>query len=94
MSAACRLNARLAVELDPVRLADEIAHVRLAAAVCLAPRLTVCRALLAGAEVPAARLDCAWVRELRLDGGVALDYDLALRVVAHGPLAPTDMQES
>jgi hypothetical protein len=83
------LAARAAVELDPVRRAELLAGYRLAAAVCLAPRVIVCEALLAGLAVPAARLVPAWVRELRLDGDIVLDDQLALAVVARGPIETT-----
>jgi hypothetical protein len=85
MSTAARLNA-LVVEADPVRRAEILADQRLAAAVELAPRIIVVEALLAGLPVPAQRLDRAWVRELQLDGDVVLDDELALRVLARGPL--------
>jgi hypothetical protein len=85
---AARLNARAAVEHDPVRRAEHLADLRLAAAICLAPRVIVVEALLAGLDVPAARLVPAWVRELRLAGDIVLDDELALRVVAHGPIRP------
>jgi hypothetical protein len=86
MSTAARLNALVAVEADPVRRAEILADQRLAAAVELAPRIIVVEALLAGLPVPAQRLDRAWVRELQLDGDVVLDDELALRVLARGPL--------
>jgi len=86
MTAACRLNALVAVECDPVRRATHLTDLRLAAAVCLAPRVIVCEGLLSGLEVPVARLVPAWVRELHLEGDVLLDHDLALRVSAHGPI--------
>jgi hypothetical protein len=79
-------NARLAVEFDPIRRADHVAGLRLAAAVTLATRVEVCEALLAGVCVPAKRLDPAWVHTLDLAGDVVLDEELALRVNVHGPL--------
>jgi hypothetical protein len=81
-----RLNALVAVELDPVRRRERIADLRLAAAVTLARKVVVAEALLAGLPVPAARLDPVLVRRLGLAGDVALDEELALRVVAAGPL--------
>jgi hypothetical protein len=87
VSVASRLNARLADEVDPVRRADILADRRLAAAVILAPRIIVVEALLAGLRVPAARLDATWVRELHLQGDVLLDDELAVTVVARGPIA-------
>jgi hypothetical protein len=81
-----RENALAAVELDPVRRRERVGDLRLAAAVMLAPRIEVCEALLLGVEVPAARLEPAWVRALDLPGEVVLDETLALRVNARGPL--------
>jgi hypothetical protein len=83
---AARLNALVAVELDPVRLRERVGELRLAAAVALAPQLVIAECLLAGAAVPAGRLDPEWVLALDLAGDVVLDYELALRVNAHGPL--------
>lgn len=80
-------NARLAVEWDPVRLGPRLANLRLTAAISLAPRIIVCEALLAGVPVPAYRLDRSWLKALHLQGDVVLDEELALRVVAHGPIA-------
>jgi hypothetical protein len=89
MSAA-RLNALVAVELDPVRRRERLLDLRLAAAVILAPRIEVCEALLAGVPVPVARLDPDWTRELAPLAGVQrLTNELALRVVGRGPLDPT-----
>jgi hypothetical protein len=87
---ACRLSAIVAVEHDPVRRAERLADLRLAAAVTLAPRLIVCEALLAGLEIPAARLVPAWVRELHLQGDIVLDDALALAVVARGPIETSE----
>jgi len=84
---AARMNARLAVELDPVRRGDRVADLRLGAAVCIAPRVEVAEALLLGASVPTSRLDPAWVTALDLDGVVVLDEALAVRIAAHGPLS-------
>lgn len=85
-NAEARRNAAIAVEVDPVRRADHLADLRLAAAVMLAPCVIACEALLAGIPAPADRLDRAWVRVLHLQGDVVLEEELALRVVAHGPL--------
>ena len=85
-SEAARLNALVAVELDPVRRRERLADLRLAAAVALAPRLIVCEGLLAGLPVPAKRLDPRWAKALGLKGDVVLDEELALRVNARGPL--------
>lgn len=52
----------------------------------LASQLVVCEALLADAVVPSHRLDRAWAEQLGLTGDLVLDAELALRVVAHGPL--------
>ncbi|MDQ3671479.1 MAG: hypothetical protein M3364_03445 [Actinomycetota bacterium] len=84
-----RVSARAAVELDPIRRRERVADLRLAAAVRLAPSVTVAEALLVGVAVPGARLDPAWRTALRLDPGndIVLDETLAMRVVAHGPLA-------
>jgi hypothetical protein len=81
---AALLNARVAVEHDPVRRHDILVERRLAAAVYLAPRVEVAEALLAGIPVPAERLDPARVRCLALRGSVVLDDALALEVVAAG----------
>lgn len=83
-----RRNAAIAVDHDPVRRADHLADVRLAAAVILAPRVQVAEALLAGVAVPAQRLAPEWVAALRLDGDVLLDEALALAVMARGPIMP------
>jgi hypothetical protein len=83
---ACRLNARAAVEHDPVRRAELLAGYRLAAAVTLAERVEVCEALLCGVLVPGRRLDPALAAELRLVGDIVLDDELALRVAARGPI--------
>jgi hypothetical protein len=81
-----RLSALVAVELDPVRRRERVLDVRLAAAVALAPRVEVAEALLAGVAVPARRLDPRLVAELGLRGDIVLDEELALRVVAAGPI--------
>ena len=92
---AATLNALLAVEFDHVRLerlhwntlsAERLAEIRLSAAPLpvLAPRCR--RGLAVGVEVPAHRLDPAWVRKFELSGDVVLDDELALRVNARGPL--------
>jgi hypothetical protein len=81
-----RLEGLAAVELDPVRRRERVLDLRLAAAVFLAPRVEVCEGLLAGAPVPAGRLDPEWVRALALTGDVVLDEALAYRVNAYGPL--------
>lgn len=86
---AARINARLAVELDPVRRADRLADLRLAAAIALSPRVEAAECLLFGVNVPARRLDPRWVRVLGLVGGVELTDELALRVVAAGALPAT-----
>ena len=83
---AARLNAIVAVEHDLVRRAELIAGYRLAAAVVLSERVEVAEALLAGVPVPAKRLHPALAAELELAGKVELDYELALRVIARGPL--------
>ena len=78
-------NARIAVELDPSRLADRWADIRLAAAVLLSPRVETCEALLVGAPVPAHRLDQRLRKALHLEGDIVLDLDLAYQVIAQGP---------
>jgi hypothetical protein len=83
---AARLSALAAVELDPVRRRERMLDLRLAAAVALAPRIEIAEGLLAGGGVPARRLDPRLVAELGLRGDVVLDEELALRVVAAGPL--------
>jgi hypothetical protein len=92
---AATLNASLAVEFDFVRLerlhwntlsAERLAEIRLSAALYLCSRLDAAEALLSGVEVPAHRLDPAWVRKFELSGDVVLDDELALRVNARGPL--------
>jgi hypothetical protein len=80
------LNALVAVEDDPVRRHDLLGNRRLGAAVTIAPRIEVAEALLAGLSVSASRLDPRWVTALRLPDEVVLDDELALHVVAHGPL--------
>jgi hypothetical protein len=90
VSLAARLGALLALELDPVRRRERVLDLRLAAAVALSPRLEVCEGLLAGVAVPARRLDARLVAELGLGGDVLLDEELALRVVALGPLEEAD----
>jgi hypothetical protein len=86
VSVDARLSALLAVELDPVRRRERVLDRRLAAAVLLAPRVEIAEALLAGVAVPARRLDPLLVAELGLRGDVVLVEELALRVVALGPL--------
>jgi hypothetical protein len=87
-SRAVRFNALLAVELDPVRRLERMNDLRLAAAVAIADRVEVAEALLGGVPVPSWRLDGAWAEALQLAGDVVLDDELALRVVAHGPMEP------
>ncbi|MCS7007395.1 MAG: hypothetical protein RMM28_09340 [Thermoleophilia bacterium] len=87
-SSQVRLEAREAVELDPVRRAERLADVRLAAAVLLAPRLELAEALLVGVPCPAARLEPVLVSALGLERDVVLDEELAWRALAHGPFEP------
>ncbi len=82
-----RLNAARAVEWDPVRRWERLGELRLAAAVALCVRYADCEALLAGASVPASRLDPGLVRQLGLEGAVVLDERLAFEVAARLPLA-------
>lgn len=81
---AARLNARIAVELDPVRGAERRADLRLAAAVLLAPRVEIAEALLFGAPVPAHRIDASWCHSLGLEGDIVLSHEIAIQIVAHG----------
>jgi len=80
------MNALVAVELDRMRRHERVADLRLSAGVLLAPTLVVAEALLAGVGVPASCLDVKWVTALELEGLVALDEHLALKVVASAPL--------
>jgi hypothetical protein len=83
---AARLNALVAVELDPIRRRERLLDVRLAAAVAVARRVEVAEALLAGAQLPTRRLDPRWVAALGLEQDrVTLTDELALEIVAHGP---------
>jgi hypothetical protein len=81
-----RLNALLAVELDPVRRHEHVADLRLTAAVLLAPRVAVAEALLEGVAIPGCCIDVAWRTTLGLGNQVVLDEPLALAVVAAAPL--------
>lgn len=63
-------------------------HARSAVAlwIMLAPSVVVAECLLAGVAVPANRLDPRWVKRRPLSDDVTLTGELALRVVAAGPI--------
>lgn len=85
-----RWNAIVAVEDDPVRRWERQIDLRLGAAVMLAPTLIVAEALLTGVSVPAHRLNPETVQALHLEGDITLTDQLALLVVAYGPLKNID----
>ncbi len=89
MSTEARWNARIAAELDPVRRAERLGELRLAAGIALAPTYVLAEALLSGVPVPAERLDEHLVRELGLEGDVHLDDHVAIAVVARLPRKAT-----
>jgi hypothetical protein len=85
-------DAREAVEFDGIHFTawlpprERSEHLRLAAAVKLAPTIEAAEALLCGVDVPVHRLDRGWVDALGLEGTALLDPELALRVSGYGPL--------